>query len=426
VKPQPVKHMPLGEVADVIRGVTFRKSDAADSPASDRTPVLRAGNIGKDLDLDNGLVWVPSDLVLQKQRTLRGDIVMCASSGSSVVVGKSAPLRQQWNGTIGAFCIVIRPKSKACDPGFLGFFLGSPHFRQWASQAPGANIKNIRKSDLQQYLVPLPPLDEQRRIVAILNRAAKIERLKKQAQERLREFIPALFVKMFGDPAGNPMGWPVLSLGELSVIGPQYGANARSKTLLSGEPRYVRITDIQEGGGLSDEAVGVPLPNWEKYRLRDGDLLFARSGATVGKPYIYRPQDGLCVFAGYLIRFRLEATKLHPEVLFGLTQTYAYSAWVKSKRRTVAQPNINGREFATLRIPVPPRRLQNQYVQMVEAARSTAALADSGVAVSSALNMSLMPQLLQNQSPSMQYHPSQMDMSLSLRQSGGPASGEEK
>ncbi len=368
MKPQPVKHMPLGEVADVIRGVTFRKSDAADSPASDRTPVLRAGNIGKDLDLDNGLVWVPSDLVLQKQRTLRGDIVMCASSGSSVVVGKSAPLRQQWNGTIGAFCIVIRPKSKACDPGFLGFFLGSPHFRQWASQAPGANIKNIRKSDLQQYLVPLPPLDEQRRIVAILNRAAKIERLKKQAQERLREFIPALFVKMFGDP----------------------------------------------------------LPNWEKYRLRDGDLLFARSGATVGKPYIYRPQDGLCVFAGYLIRFRLEATKLHPEVLFGLTQTYAYSAWVKSKRRTVAQPNINGREFATLRIPVPPRRLQNQYVQMVEAARSTAALADSGVAVSSALNMSLMPQLLQNQSPSMQYHPSQMDMSLSLRQSGGPASGEEK
>ena len=68
---------------------------------------------------------------------------------------------------------------------------------------------------LMSLPVPLPPLDEQRQIVGILNRAAKIERLRAQAADRLREFIPALFVKMFGDPVENPMGWIVEPLGNL-------------------------------------------------------------------------------------------------------------------------------------------------------------------------------------------------------------------
>ncbi|MCY3940644.1 MAG: restriction endonuclease subunit S [Gammaproteobacteria bacterium] len=280
----------------------------------------------------------------------------------------------------------------ALDPEFLFYALRAKTHDDNSNHAVLGKVLNKRK--VEEIEIPLPSLDEQRRIVGILNRATNIERLQAQAQKRLREFIPALFVRMFGDPAENPMKWPLCTLGELSILGPQYGANARSAPLVSGEPRYIRITDIQEGGNLSDESVGVALPDWEAYRLRDGDLLFARSGATVGKPYIHRPQDGLCVFAGYLIRFRLEDSKLHPEVAFGLTQTPAYNAWIKSKRRTAAQPNINGQEYATLRIPVPPLGLQRQYAQIVETARSTVALAESGVAVGSVLSASLMSRLL--------------------------------
>ena len=71
----------------------------------------------------------------------------------------------------------------------------------------GSTFSAISKKDLESLPIPLPPLDEQRRVVGILNRAAKIERLQARAQERFREFVPALFVKIFGDPVENPMGW---------------------------------------------------------------------------------------------------------------------------------------------------------------------------------------------------------------------------
>ena len=202
-----VVHLPLAEVADVIRGVTFQKYEVSEHPSSDRTPVIRAGNIGNELELERDLIWLPSSRVSETQIMRPGDIAMCASSGSTKIVGKSALLRKMWRGTVGAFCVIIRSKETHCDHRFIAYFLRSAKFREWAQNAAGASIKNIRKSDLEKFLVPFPPLDEQRRIVGILNRAAKIERLRARAADRLREFIPALFVKMFGDPAENPMGW---------------------------------------------------------------------------------------------------------------------------------------------------------------------------------------------------------------------------
>ncbi len=223
---------------------------------------------------------------------------------------------------------------------------------------------------------------DQRRIVEILDRADRLRRLRSESDTKADRILPALFLKMFGDPGTNPMGWPSHTLGEIAILGPQYGANAASTALSDGEPRYLRITDIRHGGRLSKEPVGVDLADWERYRLQEGDLLFARSGATVGKPYIYRDSDGLCVFAGYLIRFRLDAARLHPLVAFAFTQTPFYRRWIERKRRTAAQPNINGREYASLRLPVPDRELQAEFVCFHR--RLTGAL-DASVLAASAL-----------------------------------------
>ena len=382
--------VPLGEICSIIGGGTPRRNNAA--------------------YFDGAIPWAtPTDvtaldsLFIEQTKETITEVGLNESSARLLPVGT---VLMTSRATIGYTAIATQPM--ATNQGFANLicseYVAPEYVAYWLRDqrehliqlAGGTTFRELPKSTLKKVLIPLPALDEQRRIVAILNRVAKIERLKNRAQERLREFIPALFVKMFGDPTTNPMGWPLCALGNLSILGPQYGANARSAPLLPGEPRYIRITDIQEGGNLSDKPVGVELFDWETYRLRDGDLLFARSGATVGKPYIHRSQDGLCVFAGYLIRFRLDESKLHPEVAFGLTQTPAYNAWVKSKRRTAAQPNINGREYATLRIPVPPLRLQRLYAQIVETARTTAALAESGVAVGSTLGASLMSRLLGN------------------------------
>ncbi|MDE0178248.1 MAG: restriction endonuclease subunit S, partial [Gammaproteobacteria bacterium] len=115
---------------------------------------------------------------------------------------------------IGRGLAAIRPDDKVALPDFVHWVL---KYREpeLAAKGIGSTFTAIGQKDLRSLLVPLPPLDEQRRIVDILNRAARIQALRRRAADRLREFVPALFVRMFGDPVENPMGWEVRPLADL-------------------------------------------------------------------------------------------------------------------------------------------------------------------------------------------------------------------
>ena len=103
------------------------------------------------------------------------------------------------------------------DRDFLGHLLRRKETIEFVmASVTGSRMPRTDMKVLVSMRVPLPPLDEQRRIAGILNRAARIERLRARTADRLREFIPALFIKMFGDPVENPMGWKVKRLGELT------------------------------------------------------------------------------------------------------------------------------------------------------------------------------------------------------------------
>lgn len=148
---------------------------------------------------------------------------------------------------------------------------------------------------------------------------------------------------------------------------PQYGANERGVERLNREvPRYVRITDVNEFGELSP-GLGVAAEVAEdKYLLEPGDLLFARSGNTVGKTYLHIPDtDEKHVFAGYMIRFRLNAATLLPEYAFSYTLCSAYKEWCRAVQRASGQPNINAEEYKSLLIPVPPLKKQAEIAEKV-------------------------------------------------------------
>lgn len=163
--------------------------------------------------------------------------------------------------------------------------------------------------------------------------------------------------------------WPQVPLKSVSTLGPQYGAGLRAIAAAPGGVRYVRITDIDDYGQLRpDSIVGPDEGDTDEYVLEEGDLLFARSGATVGKTYRYTKDDGPCVFAGYLIRFRPDLRVVVPSYLAYYFQTAEYWAWVQSKKRVAAQPNINGTEYAALELPLPPIREQRRIVELLEEA----------------------------------------------------------
>jgi type I restriction enzyme S subunit len=161
----------ISDVAELVRGVTYAKEDSRDTPAKGFSPVLRATNIQDSrLVLESDLVYVPSDNVSPTQRLRAGDIVMATSSGSKHLVGKSALMRTDWVGSFGAFCAALRAKPNI-DPRYLSAFLQSPaYWKQVTKKALGVNINNLRRGDIETLALPLPELDEQREIVAELEK----------------------------------------------------------------------------------------------------------------------------------------------------------------------------------------------------------------------------------------------------------------
>ena len=159
----------VGELSTFVRGVTFKKSDASSEQSPGLVPIARAGNVEPGRSrLDQDLIYVSKDRVAIDQYLRTGDILVATSSGSPRVVGKSAVIAEDWQGAHGAFMGVIRSNSSIC-PAYLGFYIQSDFVRiVWRELAAGTNINNLKRDDIIMTTVPLPPVAEQKRIVAVI------------------------------------------------------------------------------------------------------------------------------------------------------------------------------------------------------------------------------------------------------------------
>lgn len=158
----------LGDVAGIVRGVTYTKGDAQRDPRAGYLPLVRATNISSRLDFESELVYIPETLVQPHQRLASGDIILVASSGSLTAIGRSALVRTVPESTFGAFCMVIRPAGRIL-PEYLAYLLRSERVRGlWSENARGTNINNLKRGIVEETPVPLPSMDDQRRMVDIV------------------------------------------------------------------------------------------------------------------------------------------------------------------------------------------------------------------------------------------------------------------
>lgn len=177
----------LNECCDFVRGVGFQNGDARTTAEVGFIPLLRAGNISSSLDLENDLLWIPERLTAKEQQLKKGDIAICLSSGSPKVVGKTAQLKQDWKGTVGAFCGIVRPHDDV-DSEFIGHWFRSSHFINWRNaKARGANIQNLRFQELEELRISLPSTkDEQRQFSARLReQMAAVEKARAAVEQQL-------------------------------------------------------------------------------------------------------------------------------------------------------------------------------------------------------------------------------------------------
>ncbi len=238
----------------------------------------------------------------------------------------------------------------------------------------GGAVPSVNKSTLAAIEVVLPSPEEQQKIADCLSsldaliaaQADKIDALKthkkglmQQLFPREGETVPRLRFPEFRD-AGE---WEEYTLGQCLVKQPEYGINAPSVPYSENLPTYLRITDISDDGLMRlDQKVSVAKDVTDENYLEEGDIVLARTGASVGKSYKYRVEDGRLVFAGFLIRVRPDEIKIYSELLFQFLFTERYWRWVDFSSARSGQPGINGKEYASLPLQLPPTIEEQQKI----------------------------------------------------------------
>jgi type I restriction enzyme S subunit len=151
-----------------------------------------------------------------------------------------------------------------------------------------------------------------------------------------------------------PEDWKLVRLSSLLAAPPSYGINAPAVPYSFSLPAYIRITDISDDGKFIEKSrASVDNKASYLYKLEEGDLVFARTGASVGKSYLYQKNDGDLVYAGFLIKIKPDEKKLNSIYLFNFVKSGFYWGWVKTNSMRSGQPGINGAEYGSLPVVIP-------------------------------------------------------------------------
>ena len=192
-----------------------------------------------------------------------------------------------------------------------------------------------------------------------------------------------------------PADWIVRPLRSTLTEPPSYGINAPAVPFDGSLPTYIRITDIGNDGRLRPTPqVSVTGVHTNRYFLRPGDLVFARTGASVGKSYLYDPRDGPLVFAGFLIRMTPDPTRLRPAFIAYYVQSRRYWDWIATNSARSGQPGINSKEYGSLPVPLPPLPEQRAIAAVLSDVDELIGSLEALIAKKRAIKQAAMQQLL--------------------------------
>lgn len=243
-------------------------------------------------------------------------------------------------------------------------------------------VDSVRLYMIQNFLITVPPKEEQREIVFYLDKkCSEIDNVISAQQKRIallqelkqsvithavtKGLNPNVEMKDSGvEWIGKiPASWDVVHLKRILRERMQYGANEPAESDDTTYPRYIRITDITANGELRPETFKSLEPSKAKdYLLDKGDVLFARSGATVGKTFLFNADLKAC-YAGYLIKASCDKRRMLPEYLYYYTQSGAYECWKNSVFIQSTIQNIGADKYQMMYIPVPSKDEQKQIVE---------------------------------------------------------------
>ena len=325
------------------------------------------------------------DVLITKDSETWDDIgvpALVMETADDLLPGYHLALLRPFEGVVGAYLArTLQSRAVAC---------------QFHVRANGVTRFGLTHAGIQSVQIPLPPLGEQRAIVRYLDHVDDRIRRYVAAKERLialleeerqavinravtRGLDPNVPLRPSGiDWLGDiPAHWDVRRLKHLLIEPLKYGANEPAQYTDPKLPRYIRITDIREDGKLRDDSFrSIPDEIAEHYLLASGDILFARSGATVGKTFQYEASWGRAAFAGYLIRARLIRSIVTSDFVKYFTQSQGYWNWLRGITIQSTIQNVSAERYSNISVPLPSSHEQTAIVEYLD--KATAAI-DSAV-----------------------------------------------
>lgn len=361
------KRVKLGDCFDVQLGKMLNKNAREQEP---QYPYIANVNVRwGTLNIEQLPTMYFSEREKEKFALKKNDILMCEGGE----IGRCTVLKESLDNVFyQKACHRLRAKNNLCSPDYLYFYIN--HYvtsHEIVGLVGESSIAHLPAEKVIQIQLNLPPIEEQKKIAATLSvwdsAIEKMEKLIEAKESQKNSLVWEIIENQnnhikIGKVLFDKSKWKVCKLSDVTS-GFDYGMNAAAKEY-DGKNKYIRITDIDEISHKynNDELVSPEGELDEKYLVKKGDILFARTGASTGKSYLYDDRDGVLYFAGFLIRAHV--TNDNPFFVYIQTLTAKYRNWVKKMSARSGQPGINAEEYKELPIVIPPIHEQNVIVDL--------------------------------------------------------------
>jgi type I restriction enzyme, S subunit len=274
------------------------------------------------------------------------------------------------------FC-VLRANPKLLNSKYLFYWTTTSEFIDYlVSNVRGANYPAVTDGIVKNTIIPLPSISEQRRIVEILNQADALRKKRAEADEKSDRILPALFIKMFGDPVDNPKELPEVELGKVIAEGPQNGLYKHASFYGEGTP-ILRIDSFYEGivdTSKEFRRLKLTADEVEKYKLNKNDIVINRvngSRELFGKSALVPEFSEVTIFESNMMKFSVDTKIVHPVYIIRHLQTPAIKQQMLNKGKHINQYSINQGDIRSLKILLPPFSTQESFASRVTKIQNT-------------------------------------------------------
>lgn len=337
----------LGSVCEVLSGFAFKSSEFG----QDGMPIVRIRDVTRGFTetfysgcyeeqylIDNGDILIGMD----------GDFNLSEWKGGKALLNQRV-------------CKLIVDEN-VWSKKFLFYFLPQKLLEIW-HDTPFVTVKHLSVKKIVDIDVPYFPLEQQKKIAAILEKAEQLCKDCRQMEQELNHLAEAVFLDMFGNIASNPKNWRIGCIGELMDT-VSYGTSEKSSEEVLEYP-VLRMNNITYDGGwdfTSLKYMNMDEKDKSKFLVKKGDILFNRTNSKelVGKTAVFREEQPMA-YAGYLVRARCNKLANPEYVSAVLNSKYGKQTLLAMCKSIVGMANINAKEFQTIKLPIPPISLQDEF-----------------------------------------------------------------